>query len=76
MTTGNNKMIKLYLDIDGVLLTNKQTLPADNCDEFLEYIVARFDCYWLTTRCKGDVHSTIESLSGFFDSHSIENLNI
>ena len=74
MATGDNKMIKLYLDIDGVLLTKKQTRISDNCVEFLEYIVGRFDCYWLTTRCKGDVNSTLESLSGFFDSRSIVNL--
>jgi hypothetical protein len=30
------RMIKLYLDIDGVLLTGSQ-LPAKNCNEFLEY---------------------------------------
>jgi hypothetical protein len=47
---------KLYLDVDGVLLTNIKDTPtiilANYIDEFLTFILDRFDCYWLTTHCK------------------------
>ena len=41
--------IKLYLDIDGVLLKRDCTLAAD-AKEFLEWAVDNLDCFWLTTR--------------------------
>ena len=43
----------IYLDIDGVLL-QKDGQPAVGLDEFLEFVTSKFDCYWLTTHCKGD----------------------
>jgi hypothetical protein len=46
-------MKKLYLDIDGVLLT-KQGVSAPHIVEFLQYAIENFDCYWLTTHCDGD----------------------
>jgi hypothetical protein len=58
---------KLYLDIDGVLLTNKHTKPADDSSLFIEYIVDKFDCFWLTTHCKGDAENAIKYLAGYFD---------
>ena len=47
-------MKKLYLDIDGVLLT-KHGIAALYLTEFLEFATEHFDCYWLTTHCNGDV---------------------
>jgi hypothetical protein len=47
-------MTKLYLDIDGVLLTAKHTQAAPGVDDFVEFITQHFACYWLTTYCKGD----------------------
>ena len=47
-------MIKLYLDIDGVLLHTKKPCAAEYAAEFIDYVTANFDCYWLTTHCKGD----------------------
>jgi hypothetical protein len=58
---------KLYLDIDGVLLMNKQTKPADDSNLFIEYIVGKFDCFWLTTHCKGDAGNAIKYLAEYFD---------
>ena len=66
--------MKLYLDIDGVLLTTKNTQPAEYASEFINYIVDHFDCYWLTTHCKGDTHNTIEYLSRYFSSTLIEKM--
>jgi hypothetical protein len=46
-------LIKLYLDIDGVLLDYDSGGIANGAVELLEYITKEFDCYWLTTHCKG-----------------------
>jgi len=44
--------MKIYLDIDGVLLT-KTGEPATGLLDFLKR-VTKHDCYWLTTHCKDD----------------------
>ena len=54
-------MIKIYLDIDGVLLSRKQTIP-DNAEELILYLIRYFDCYWLTTHCRGGENKTVEYL--------------
>ena len=66
--------MKLYIDIDGVLLKLRDPHPADYAEEFISYIVEHFDCYWLTTHCKGDTAPTIEYLSEFFTDIVIEKL--
>ena len=58
--------IKLYLDIDGVLLTTKNTKPKDFSKSFIKFITANFDCYWLTTHCKGDASTAMKYLSNYF----------
>src|SRR5688500_1161256 len=63
---------KLYLDIDGVLLTVKQTKSADHSKEFIEYVVGNFECYWLTTHCKGDANNALQYLSRYFDGQTIQ----
>ncbi len=57
---------KLYIDIDGVLLTAKNPKKADNVEEFLSFITLNFDCYWLTTHCKGEVYPVVSYLSKYF----------
>lgn len=61
-----NLPIKLYLDIDGVLLTTKNTKRKDFSKPYIKFITEKFDCYWLTTHCKGDASSTIKYLSNYF----------
>ena len=56
-------MKKLYLDIDGVLLT-KQGVPASHIVEFLQFATSHFDCYWLTTHCDGDATTAFLYLVG------------
>ena len=58
--------IKLYLDIDGVLLTTKNTRAKDFSKPFIKFIIEKFDCYWLTTHCKGDASAAIKYLSNYF----------
>lgn len=65
---------KLFIDIDGVLLSTKMTKPAENITEFIDYILKNFDCYWLTTHCKGDTKPTIEYLAMFLDGDIVNKL--
>lgn len=66
--------MNLYLDIDGVLLNYDTDTYATGSIELIEYITKEFDCYWLTTHCKGDSEPTIEYLSRYFPSDVIEKL--
>ncbi len=66
--------MKLYLDIDGVLLTNKNTQPVGGVKEFVSYITDHFDCYWLTTHCKGDASTAIKHLSEYLPQETMEKL--
>ena len=58
---------RLYLDVDGVLLGKEDpsspiVVLARHAREFLEFALATFDCYWLTTHCKGDSAVVLEYL--------------
>ena len=69
-------MKKLYLDIDGVLLTTKNTQRPLNAVEFIDYITSEFDCYWLTSHCKeGSATQLMQYLSPYYDEETIEKLN-
>ncbi len=57
-------MIKAYLDIDGVLLTRKHNLP-EHIEEFIDFMLSHFDCYWLTTHCRNGENRVINYLSQF-----------
>ena len=68
-------MKKLYLDVDGVFLTKKNTQAAEGVDEFLNYILPRFDCYWLTTHCRGgDSSILLGMLSTYFSQETLYKL--
>lgn len=66
--------MNLYLNIDGVLLDYNTDTYAKGAIELIEYITSEFNCYWLTTHCKGDAASAIEYLSGYFPPDVIEKL--
>ena len=57
-----NKKRNIYLDIDGVVIT-KDGKQANYLEEFLEHIVSTYDCYWLTTHCKGDCIPAMQYLT-------------
>jgi hypothetical protein len=59
--------VNLYLDIDGVLLgkadpASPKIVLANHVEQFLDFALANFDCYWLTTHCKGDAQPVIDYL--------------
>ena len=62
---------KIYLDIDGVLLTTKNPQKAENSDLFVDFLVSNFDCYWLTTHCKGDAKTAVDYLLRYFEDETI-----
>ncbi len=70
----NATKMKLYLDIDGVLLTYKNIQAAEGVADFVSYITAHFDCYWLTTHCKGDASTAIDYLSEYLPQETMEKL--
>ena len=64
--------MKIYLDIDGVLLDYDNGGVADGAVELIEYIVKEFDCYWLTTHCKGDPMAAVRYLQEYFPDDTVE----
>ena len=65
--------LKLYIDIDGVLLGKRDPNEYEIClaggtAEFLEFALTHFDCYWLTSRAnQGYTDSAIAALRPYAD---------
>jgi hypothetical protein len=69
------KVKKLYIDVDGVILTSRHTQPAPGIEEFIDFATKHFDCYWLTSHCKeGDASIVLRLLSQYFDDATMEKL--
>ena len=64
----------MYLDIDGVLLTKRLNRPAVNVVQFIEFVTKNFECFWLTTHCKGSKRTALQYLKQFLEPHVIEQL--
>ncbi|MCK4704316.1 MAG: hypothetical protein KAT90_02445 [Gammaproteobacteria bacterium] len=59
--------MNLFLDIDGVILGKRnprdiERALAGQCEQFIDYVLENFDCYWLTTHCQGDLDTVIDYL--------------
>ena len=65
--------MKIYLDIDGVLLTKEKTLPEYG-EEFLSYLPQNHDCYWLSTHCHGGGNNALEYLSQYYPDSILKKL--
>jgi hypothetical protein len=63
--------MKIYLDIDGVILKKDLTMP-DYGKEFISFLVTNHDCYWLTTHCKGDNNNALNHLSKSYPKSTLE----
>lgn len=66
--------MNLYMDIDGVLLTKDQRIPAD-ASNLVRYAIKHFNCYWLTTHCRTGTNRAVESLSRFYTGEDLSMLN-
>ena len=68
-------MKKLYIDIDGVLLTANNTQRPQHAVEFIDYITSTFECYWLTSHCKeGNSTYLLQYISSYYNDDIIEKL--
>lgn len=59
--------MKVFLDVDGVLLGTDRDQPhrlrlADHALEFLAFVLARAEVYWLTPHCRGSTRAVIDHL--------------
>ena len=65
--------LKLYMDVDGVLLGKNfrgEIALIPNIEEFLQYTKENFYCYWLTTHCRdGKLDGIHKHLRPFFREH-------
>jgi len=64
--------MNLFIDIDGVLLgkspENNKPALANYAKDLLEYSLDNFDCYWLTTHCKGSAETAVDYLRAYADA--------
>jgi hypothetical protein len=67
--------MKIYLDIDGVILKKDLTMP-DYGNEFISFLVTNHDCYWLTTHCRGGNNNAINHLSKCYPLSTLELLKM
>ncbi len=62
-------VIKVYIDIDGVLIRNTKSGPKliPRFSRVIKYLKNNFDCFWLTTHVKHDSGSAgaVKKLSGY-----------
>jgi hypothetical protein len=65
--------VKIYLDIDGVLLTPDHKIPEYG-EEFISYLTSHHEIFWLTTHCHGGVNGAIKYLSQFYSGITLANL--
>lgn len=65
-------MKNLYLDIDGTIITKNGCIEADHLHEFLQFILGKYDCYWLTSHCKGEIATALEHVKDKVSNESFE----
>lgn len=62
---------RLYVDIDGVLLTKRPVAAAPGAAAFIRFVTERFTCCWLTTHCRGDARVAIRYLAQYVDPDTL-----
>lgn len=65
---------RLYIDVDGVLLSKHNTQAASGVIGLLDYIIEHYDCYWLTTHCHGDTGGLLKMMSQYFSFEYLEKM--
>lgn len=65
-------MKNLYLDIDGTIMTKQGCIEANHLFDFLSYAVRNYDCYWLTSHCKGDASTALHYIENKVSKESFE----
>lgn len=65
-------MQRLYIDVDGVLLTKRLPEKAQGADLFIDFVTRNFECFWLTTHCKGNSLTAINYLKKYMGAHTMD----
>lgn len=65
--------MNLYIDIDGVLLTRAKKAPSFG-PQFITFITNHFNCFWLTTHCRGGENKSIQYLSLYYEPDALKSL--
>ncbi len=65
--------MKIYLDIDGVLLTRDHKIP-EYAEEFISYLISHHEVFWLTTHCRGGENKAINYLSQYYPGPTLDQL--
>ena len=65
--------MKIYLDIDGVLLTRDHKIP-EYAEELISYLTDQHEVFWLTTHCRGGENGAIKYLSQFYSGTTLVEL--
>ncbi len=65
--------MKIYLDIDGVILTRDHKIPEYG-EEFVSYLISHHEVFWLTTHCRGGENAAIIYLSQFYSVSTLTKL--
>lgn len=68
--------MNLFTDIDGVLLGknsgNHTPVLANRAKDYLRCCIDHFDCYWLTTHCRGSIETVADYLAPYGDAELME----
>lgn len=65
-------MKKLYLDIDGVLVSRGRA--TEGVVGFLRYATENFYCYWLSTHCQGETKNVFLYLVRFLPKEALQHI--
>ena len=66
--------MKIYIDIDGVLLNKDGSLPVFGI-ELISYLVTNHECFWLSTHCRGGKNKAIDYLSAYYPDSILKKLS-
>lgn len=65
---------KLYIDINGTLINKKKQCASQHVEEFVDFVLSNYDCYWLSPECCYPIEETKIYLSNFFTPTVVEKL--
>lgn len=65
---------KLYIDINGTLINKKRQCASKHVEEFVDFVLSNYDCYWLSPECCYPIEETKIYLSNFFSASVVNKL--
>lgn len=70
--------MKIYLEIEGILLTKQHDRAVDFADKFLQFILTHWpdSVYWLSEHCWRGKNDTIETLEPFLGRKTMSMIDL